>query len=374
MNKAEIDACLLFLAACKGDNKIHVLSPPERSFCVIEEDSFIVPGDSMNFLQSYYLTASYPAAGKHGVIAYNEKRHSLDIFSHHSQIASLQLDQHGSNGVINRLSAMSVVSKDSIWLYDQVAFYLMDSKGNVLNRIKTDKTPICDCNYAMSSSSFGFGKNGELLYIVFADDKRFTLERFDVKSSEVIGRVPIPFPEVNPKGEKNYGYMYVPNVSFYDNVVICNFPYTSEFVVIDKTDYHFEIYKADSHYTKNVIEPYNGATDANEMQIYGWRNPHFYQFLYLREKEIYVRPMLGGIDTAKHCDTNTIVDAQTLYLMFFDKEFNIIGEYPMRSALYNYFNGWTGVEDGIVLFRDNILSRESSEHLAYSVISLRNKR
>lgn len=371
MNFRLFYACLLIFTSCnRTDNNVCLIDNPSSYNYSITQDTFSVHSETIQFLQSYYLTAPYPAAGTHGVLAYNAKKHSIDIFNQNTPITSLQLEQHGKEGVVNRLSAINATSKDSIWLFDNVAFYLMDSSGKVLNKYRTNSIPLCECNYAINSATFGFNKNGELIYPIKTSQNQFELEFFDTRRGIVSAHIPIPFPTNNITGKKNFGYMDAPNVSFFGDTIICNFPYSSEFVIINMSENNITQYKADSHYGIADIIPYEGGEKAIEMQKYGWKNPHYYQFLYLPNLEMFVRPMLGGTDTKKHANINDMVDCQTLYLMFFDKNLKIIGEYPMEAATFNNFNGWVGLEDGVLLFRDNVLSNELSPNLSCSVISL----
>ena len=97
---------------------------------------YIQPVDSIQFLQSYNLSCSYPCGDSLAIMGYNYRTHALDIFSDSTLLNKIQLEHHGENGILGRPTAIMPITRDSIWIYDQVAFYLIDSQGKLLYKFK----------------------------------------------------------------------------------------------------------------------------------------------------------------------------------------------------------------------------------------------
>ena len=71
---------------------------------------------------------------------------------------------------------------------------------------------------------------------------------------------------------------------------------------------------------------------------------------------LYVRLHLGGVDIDTNKSLSELGDSRVLYLMLFDHEFNIVGEYKLKEKTYNYFTGWCTLLNGLLIFKDNALS------------------
>lgn len=58
-----------------------------------------------------------------------------------------------------------------------------------------------------------------------------------------------------------------------------------------------------------------------------------------------------------------------LYLMIFDSDFNKMCEVELAKHRYGVFTGWVVIDDGIVLYNDNLLDTENnSEELIVDII------
>lgn len=129
-------AIVLGALSCGENNK-----NSQAAFCV---DSLqvstkrVAPADSIILELSYNLSSPYPYGGGYVIMGYNAQAHALDIFTDSATVGRIQLDHHGNNAIAGRAAAITATSADSIWLYDHIAFYLIDSKGRVLHKHKDD--------------------------------------------------------------------------------------------------------------------------------------------------------------------------------------------------------------------------------------------
>lgn len=121
------------------DNNTSIIDSLEIS------SKYIQPVDSIQFLQSYNLSCSYPCGDSLAIMGYNYRTHALDIFSDSTLLNKIQLEHHGENGILGRPTAIMPITRDSIWIYDQVAFYLIDSQGKLLYKFKEDRSVFLEC-------------------------------------------------------------------------------------------------------------------------------------------------------------------------------------------------------------------------------------
>lgn len=319
--------------------------------------------DSMILLQSYYLSTSYADEGKDVVIGYNYKEHSLDLFSDSTAVGKILLERHGVNAVQGRPVALTALSKDSIWIYDGVAFCLIDGNGKMLRKHKDDRLVFLDTNYAMQTACMGW-HNGDMLLYPIDKDGKFYVEYYSVSKGEIVKEVELDFPECNENGSKSYADMKYPNVTYANNLIIYNYPYSSSVMTIDMDTEKRSVYNVGSEYADDKLSPYKEAKSMQEWLHYDWANTHFYEVMYLPGLEMYVRPMLGGVDIKDYKDESTVVDARKLYLAFMDKQFKLLGEVCLKEKTYNNFHGWCPLKGSIAIFQDNLLGKQH-ENLEY---------
>lgn len=328
---------------------------------------YIQSVDSIQLLQSYYLSCSYPYYDSLAIMGYNHRAHALDIFSGSNILNKIQLEHHGENGIIGRPIAIMPISNDSIWIYDQIAFYLIDNHGKMLYKYKENRSVFLNVNYAMHTAVMGWYNNDCLLYPVDVDG-RYYVEYYSLSQKKTIKEVELDNPVCNRNGKKNYGYMTYPNVSFANDKIIYNYPYESSIQTIELSTGEKQEYKAESKFTDNVIKPYKGSNNSQEMLEYAWSNVHFFKVAYIPQAELYVRFILDGIDVKTHKDRESVVDARKLYISLMDKNFNVVGEFPLKERRYSNFHGWCVFPQGIIVYVDNLLG-EVQENLVFDVIT-----
>ena len=174
--------CLVSFISCGGTrDSQHNIS---RIDSLSIETKHVLSKDSIFPLQTYYLSCPYySSVDSFAILGLNSKMHALDIFTSSSIADRIQLEHHGENGILRRPISVYTISKDSIWIYDQIAFYLINSKGKVLHKYTEPKVVFLDSNYAMNTATMGWYDNDILLYPVDCNGKYF-IEYYSLKQKK----------------------------------------------------------------------------------------------------------------------------------------------------------------------------------------------
>lgn len=180
--------------------------------------------------------------------------------------------------------------------------------------------------------------------------------------------VSLDLPDCNKDGSNSYADMKYPNVTFANNKVIYNYPYDSGIHTIDLATGERHAYNVDSGFAENSLKPYKGDKSMENWLGYDWSNPHFYEASYMPQTGLHARFMLGGIDTVKYKDRQTIVDAKRLYVAFLDRDFNLVGEFALKENRYSNFNGLCVLPNAIIIYDENLLG-QVQDNLAFDVIA-----
>ena len=86
--------------------------------------------------------------------------------------------------------------------------------------------------------------------------------------------------------------------------------------------------------------------------------------MYLPECKTYIRLHIGGIDFSEKESVQTLLDSRPIYMMAFDKDFNIMGESKLAGKR------WCALKNSVLLFNENSLSDSISyETLNVDIIS-----
>lgn len=308
-------------------------------------------------LKSYYITSFMNCDSINGIVAYNYRLHSLDLIDVVGKgISSITLQKEGPDGIPGRISGICPVSKDSIWLYDGIAMYLVDGMGHVYDKInfQDKENIIIETNYAMCTARFSYNKeNTSLLYLTERDS--FSIEEYDVRNKCIINKYPLSYPLVNPDGEQVYGDMYHPNVNFAEEKIIYNYPYESSIYVLDMNSGEQSVITANSAFTSNIADKCtsNGYSVWERHRI---ENIHFFDVMYLPESQLFVRLHQSGVVFDARQPILSVLDGKSLYMSVFDKEFHTMGELKLEDRRYSLFTGWCALANSLLLFDDNSLS------------------
>ena len=191
----------------------------------------------------------------------------------------------------------------------------------------------------------------------------------DIKKRKIIKTYPLSYSIINPKGSLLYADMDAPNVNFVDNKIIYNYPYESTIYLLDMDSGKQLLIDAPSCYTSNKAQTCN-ANGYSIWERHRIENVHFYDIMYLPECKTYIRLHIGGIDFSEKESVQTLLDSRPIYMMAFDKDFNIMGESKLAGKRYSCFTGWCALKNSVLLFNENSLSDSISyETLNVDIIS-----
>lgn len=353
--------CLgILLCSCRDNNTGERVLFQTDSYTVSSEDNFILP--------SYNLSVSVLQGGHQGVMAYNYKTGDIDLFSDDSIWGTISLQKDGPNAVPGELVSLLPVFSDSIWVFNRESFYLIDKAGNVMAKHSPEYPVICECNYAMNTAVAGWNPNGILSYPV-KDGNTYKLISYDVKSDQVVRTYELLYPESRTE-DKFYGYLELPNVSFQKDKAIYNFSYDCTVFVLDLQSGETEKHTLPSKFAPQALPTLERSSDPTTWLQYGWENPHYYMVYYLSGPDVYIRPMLKGIDISNRQNSDTIIDEKQLVLAVIDSDFKLLDEIELPKETYCNFHGWCSLPDGFLLYKDNALGKPHDD-LMYDVIRIR---
>lgn len=360
---------LLFFCACHRSDNVRIQTANVDGIESYSVSNYVVSpvSDTILLFQSYSLSMPFVKEGKNRIMVYDDRQHALDVFCDSDFLYRIHLQRHGNNAIKGKVQSFMPISEDSVWIYDRVAFYLINRSGKVLCEHKDEDDVILGSNYAMHTAHMGWQDNGVLLYPTRDDNLSIKVKFYDSRKDEVIDEVNLSYPACNPKGDKKYPYMDFPNVTFSPNRIIYNFPYEDNIHVIDLSTAENQEYAILSEYSDGVLPLYNKGKTFTDYMQYNWGNKHFYEVSYLRDLNIYVRPMLGASDLEQYGNAESVVDVRKLYLTFLDDRFNTIGEMELKEHRYSNFHGWCALTDGVAVYVDNLLGGHHEE-LVYDVI------
>lgn len=348
----------LVLSSC-GNPKGNVLySRISRDSLSILTEHVQVSSTDLLELKSYYVTSFIDFDSIKGIMAYNYRLHSLDLINLQGEcrISSIPLQREGPNGIPGRVCSICPVSKDSIWVYDGIAMYLMDSMGGIRDKISFENNGDIhiNTNYAMCTAHFFFNKeHASLLYLV--DCGSFIIEEYDIRKRCVLKSYSLSNSVVNPKRKLIYGDMDIPNISFAEDKIVYNYPYESRIYLLDLISGEQSVLDAESIYTPNVAHDClsNGSSAWERHRI---ENIHFFDVMYLPKIQTFVRLHTSGVAFDSTKSVLSLLDSKNLYMSVFDKDFQFMGEVKLSDKQYNLFTGWCALEDALLLFDDNSLA------------------
>lgn len=352
--------CLsLILGSCEKQNTEKKELFTIESHRVLDDDHFI--------LSSYYLSTPYVENGQQYVLTYNYQMHSLDLFSNDSVWKSVQIQKEGPDAVPDEIVSMLPVSSDSIWVYNRESFYLLDGEGELIGRHKPEYPVICDCNYAMNTAVAGWN-NGILSYPV-KDGDVYRLMGYNVEKGMLEYTYDLQSPDSKKDGSF-YGYLELPNVNVLEDKVIYSYSYESDIYVLNLQDGKTEKHALSSHYAPKILPALDKSSDPMSWQEYGWEHPHYYMVYHLPEPDVYIRPLLRGVDVSTRKDMDTVVDEKQLVLMVLDSDFRLLDEIELPAKTYNNFHGWCALPDAFLLYRDNALG-ETHDDLHFDLVKIK---
>lgn len=342
----------------------------------LKVDEVVVPFHENSLgLKSYSTTTCWEMDSVSAFVGYNHYTHSLDFFSltEGEMLRSIQLSKEGPDGVFDKVCSIYPYKEDSIWIYDHVNFYLIDSKGCVRKKLFFGDVDLIkvETNHRMHTAKFAYNPHRHSLSILVAKDKGFAVNEYSVENGRIMHEFHLQPSVCNVDGDRKFADMNCPNISFSDKKIIYNYPYESTIYVLNlQTKEHLK-FGAASQYCTNIAGECSNQNDYSAWERYGMVNTHFFDVMYLYDRKVYVRPHLNGVEYNTNKSLQELGDSRDLYLMFFDENFQIIGEFKMKDRTYSYFTAWCALSNGLLLFKDNSLSEiEEYDKMLVDIIKI----
>ena len=338
-----------------------------------------IPLSEQLLLKSYYLSSSFHHDSTDFVVGYNYREHALDVVDVRSRKTSqVKLEQEGPNGISRRIGGLFVHTLDSIWLCDDTQHaYLLNRNGEItekimLNNGASDGVVAVEANYAMSVIRLFYNKQrNSLFFAIRSNDERSS--KIIVKEQPLEQQRSSKSYELTPSVAdpditfKDYGYMSNPNVSFTNDKIIYNYPIESSVYVIDLPTMERRVVSADSQFTPNRV-PKSSFSDFEGRELFALSNVHFHEVMCLPGEDLYARLHVSGATLPDEKDRGKLNASRKLLLTLFNKDFQVVNELQLPPRRYSHYTGWCALNDGILLFVDNVLSEsEVSEELIFDM-------
>ena len=258
---------------CGCTNKSNKRQADEKAASRIECLSINVTEDYIQtYANSFCQSTSSRMEGKDYFIAYNQPLHCIDIINltDRKPLKQVTLETQGPNGIPDVLGVYHY--KNTFILKTSFGFCRIDDKGNILSKwilsdflkknAKGYSIIVPDSQIIMMSgySFFFFDENTGIVALPIYKKEKTGKERITKKilllSStdwSTIDLINIPYPEYLRKREK-HDILESINVLPHGNLVIYNFPASSEVFVYDRTSKITRSYDIPSSYTKSIYE------------------------------------------------------------------------------------------------------------------------
>ena len=370
---------LLSLFACTGTQNNKKV-PNQSDSLSVKAEEIKFPFSDVLQLKSYYLSSSYSFDTIDVIVGYNYKTHALDYIDlQNKEISQVILKKEGPSAII-RLQGIFVQALDSVWLYDETdRAFLINRKGDVLKKVNMrecigeNEQILVTTNRAIATSHLHYDSNCDALSFLIKDISTspvtFRVRKLFLSGKEKSVDYVLMPSVVEPDIDKGYATMNQPNVSFANGKIIYNYPIESHLYFIDTVTGERKTIDADSKFTENKAQKCEPDADYSVWERYGIENPHFYDIMFLSKYGLYARLHLGERDFDTTQSLDYLMNDRGLYLMIFDSDFNKMCEVELAKHRYGVFTGWGVIDDGIVLYNDNLLDTENnSEELRVDII------
>jgi len=330
----------------------------------VKMEEFVLPTNDELFLRDYSEISSFTNESSVDIIAgYNYRIHALDIFSPQSNyVKQVKLDKEGGNGIHPRIDGLYVYSLDSIWIYSQGIVYLTDTTGTVKEKIdigESHKEEIIYlfANYSVARINLHYNKKRKsLLYTTMMmqnNDKpqfqvyEYFLDSKHVKKHELSGS------DYDTDIGTSYGWKNAPNVTFSDDLIIYNYPIESNIYTINLNDDSKQTFGAKSKYTKNIVHKMTKNTGYDDAERHKIENVHFFEIVYNPVLDLYFRLHVDRNDFSQDMDPFNQFCKKDMYLMIFNKKFEIVHEGKLPSNRYSIITSWCAVNNGLLMMVNN---------------------
>lgn len=340
---------------------------------IIEEVSIDIDSSSLSI---YNLFASnIKPDGSELLVAYNDKLHTLDLIDiTNNKVSNIKLLKEGSNSVLPFIKDLYIHNQDSIWLFNNNTFYLVDSSGNVtwkhmIPPNDIDGHIITNSNYSISNIKIFYNSIKKSLFFTTIENKDFYSNEL-VMSNLKVRKYKLERNKLLYDNATQYGWKQLPNVTYTKNKIIYNYPIESKIYTLDIVTGAKNIYESKSKYSTNVSDKLKGVESYESMERHKVENIHFFEVLFNEQLNCYFRIHLDMGEYDAKTYISTLYQKKDIYLMVFDKDFNIVSENKLDENKYYYFNGWGMSKNGLVIFhRESTTTDSTDEKMKFDIIT-----
>jgi len=296
-------AALMILSCfCTSDNEFSSVEKVMISEHSIDQKNFIFNDFYRVFQVKLIETEEY-------LIGYNRNGHQLELYhlSQNSPLGLIALKKTGPDG-IPTVSNLYVHNLDSIFILSFHKLLLINREGKILKSIRVNNSTNTDVN-GIDFDQLVFCGSTEDMNSMYFDDRtnRLFIPTKSVRSaSEEIYYQPSLFGYLDlntldytpidvsyPNEFKDRVFPLVkPNISFYKERVIYNFPFSSKIFVYDINKRSVHSFPAKSKLSKNLSESIAYSNRNRDMELLReifTRNPTFYKVTYDDYRNVYYR-------------------------------------------------------------------------------------
>lgn len=365
---------ILFLTglsiSCSNKDKSTKSTVSNKIDLSTEEIKF-APSEVLN-AEAYNINASCLVDGNTWIVGYNRHIHSLDFIKLSTkEIFQTKLEKKGEASVLRPVSIYAH-NLDSIWIYDQIGqLILMDNKGlikqteNLNKQTGPSEKITINTNHAMYTSKLYYNQTRRSLFYIVQKDNSFYAKESPLDPKSPIKYYPLSSPYTTHKEvSSNFGNMDGVNATFTDNQILYNYPIESVFYVYNILTGENKLIESYSAYTQNTVKPLATAVnDYSKWERHGLENPHFYEVMYIPKYKMYMRLHLKETEFDKNKSVAELSDNRELYLTCWNESFQFLCEVMLPGHRYNYYTGWCGLYDGLLLYVNNTTSKDELNDL-----------
>lgn len=302
-------------------------------------------------LSSYYLSTTFCQNGDEYVVGYNFMTSSLDVINLSEETYNyIKIYQDGPDAIQCKPSSLYPISLDSIWIYGENRFYLINNKGAILKKIYVPGEVLVERNYAMRIANFSYNKKfGYLIYPCTENGKNY-INILDVKRNKLKRHIELLFPSSNENGNHNYADLTYPNVSYHDNIVLYNYPYDESIFTLNIKTLKQKAYMGYTSFFPKKIRRYTGSERYKDWFFYGLSNYHFYNLVFIKKYNVYARICLSGSKIEDNYNPFDIINKKRLWVTFFSQDLKVLGESEIPMLSHSHFTGWCLANDGLLFY------------------------
>lgn len=269
MKKLKLIVVLLSLFSCKQEI--------EYDFDEPNVTKITIPIDE-NYLNSYQVWQTFKEIDQNNLIAYNNRKHTLDFFALDNEkvLRQVQLNYEGPNGV-GEISSLYYHNPDSIFLYERSKLHIINSDGQLANTYSLydyfegleGGEPICNFYFKLKYDSDSKSIPFYLLYNQAQQNEKsskpliglFNLEK------ESVDLLPIYHTDFFKKNSNGVGFItYLGFHGFMNQGLLYNFQYESTIFLFGKNGDLKE-----SNDTKTI----SPMVDESTIEAHAIRNTHY---------------------------------------------------------------------------------------------------